>query len=363
MSRNLSLSLAARVGRQSIKTLADLKFDPTKSVQIPHLFSEVCHDANALWDDLIRLRDANGGYGTTANKQYRLSMMLPTNVMYTNPVQPEIRAEEWSLRKELARTIEESEYISPITCAPDPDHRGHFIFGDGEGRGILSQVNGLPVIPAIIFLVEPELLFLGHNSGARRIPSSQVFQIYATLTETGNFDMRETYEKKLMPKGTRECIKLITSMLSESEWMELAKTGTFSPGIVLSMLNFYRAMEAARSDKKLGGSLGKKGTMPSQGQTLLWMRNFNMWEKVKTLLTWDKDCAASVRSLNQARFAIEANCGIGFDPENGWWVMNSNLTPVVVAALPKRARHHKTPSKFTHSNMNPALFSELEQTL
>lgn len=330
-----SLPLSVRTSRVSNKILDKLTFgmspsNPTRQVSIPPLFP-VVDDAIALWDTLMQTVEANGGYGSERNHTFRQFLEIPTDCLYTNAIQPAPRAEDWSMRAELAQTIRRSEYISPITCAPDPEHRGRFIFGDGEGRGILAGVNKLKTIPAVVFLIKPEMLFLVDNSGSKRIPAAQVFQIYGRLTESQEFDLRDTYEA-IMSSATKKAIRLLRTHLSEPEWLDLARSGTFAPGIIKTAIAFREAMDRARNDTK--DKMSKQGGLPSIGQTLMWMKTFNAWEKVKTLLSFKDKSGASTDSLNQGRTAIEANCDVKFN-DAGKWVIDR--TAMVSTSRRRRA--------------------------
>lgn len=297
--------------------------DPSRPVVIPDLFSD-SPDPEALWDLLMQRLHDYGGYDSDANLAYRLPVMLPPAVLDSNPIQPTVRTEDWAIRIDLAKTITHSAFIQPITCAPDPHQRGRFIIGDGEGRVILSVVNDLPLVPAIVFLMKPELLFLVDNAGSKRVTPAQVFQIYGELTERGEFHLRDVH-LATMSDSTKKAIRALTTHLQpESEWLKLAKTGTVAPSIIHTAVDFWKAMDASRRDT-VGQLNSKVGLMPVIARTLLWMRDFNMWESCKNLLN-AQESKFRRDAMNQARFAINEYCGIRVNPDMSW-TMDPSILP------------------------------------
>lgn len=297
---------------------------PGEGVVIPDLFQEQVEDVNVLWDELMSIIVRQGGYGSLLNDRYRRPLMLSPDALYSNPIQPAVRIDDWNMRIELASTIRYSEYISPITCVPDPHLRGHFILGDGEGRTIIAAVNNIPTVPVIIHLQTPEALFLTNNAGGKRIQTKQMFQIYGDLTARREWELLKLHES-VLPKGTMSHIRRIKELLSEDEWLPLARSGEFAPSIMGTAETLYKCMDAARMAKRVGYP-EKKGSMPTRAQTLLWMKTFNGWEKAKIVSKWPANSDVHKKSMAGYREAILSNRGVK-EHQNHYIVMDPTQLP------------------------------------
>jgi len=213
-------------------------------------------------------------------KQHRFEVKeVSLGKLVENPLQPVGRTDDRQM-KTIKESLAKYGLISPLSVAPAPGQKDHFMVADGTRRW--NAFEGETITCLNYYEDDPLDLFVLLNGVRKNIAGAAWLSSYAGASD----DTSRQRVLDMMPRAPRRWIKELEGMVGRDEVLKLGRVGKQSPGIVNAVKTAQRMLvkiDAHLSDREI----------------CLWMIKHNMQDMVNRLHK-DHEPEPDVRLLKKA---------------------------------------------------------------